>query len=278
MLHHVAIYAAIAAITGAVAAVVWLVLGRRIAVVADLCFPQAGLAQPTSPMHIEFDPAGISSRFTLGPRIWLMSWPTAPGPSKIGIVTDRQGRLVICVDRGSFAFGPVQKCWDDMGKPNYEFAPEVGDVVLFTRETGRLAWPTPFSFNLLGGATPKWKRFAYDRLRWSKSSGAVLKVVWRNQEWFYPGPGWVDTYDNRLGRVIIKRAPIEEAAAAYLARTRCWNGSEYRLETCSGEQNDLIVRAIHFEDESARQPGAGKSIVLHVDRVSGKVVSESAFQ
>ena len=39
-----------------------------------------------------------------------------------------------------------------------------------------------------------------------------------------------------------------------------------------------IVAAIHRDDEHADAPGAGKSVVLHVDASSGQVVKEIGGQ
>ena len=184
--------------------VVWLWQGQRIARMLDRCFPGIPLPQPVAPMLIDFDSGGISSQFSIGLKSWPVSWPWAPGKSELKLALDNAGRLVFSADGKPFVFGPVQRLWTDPTKPRYLFAPDAGDVVSFTRHISQFPWPTPFTYSLLGGSSPKWKRYAYDRLRWTKASGAVLEMVWTDEYWFYPGSGWCDTFNNRLARVWIR--------------------------------------------------------------------------
>jgi hypothetical protein len=277
MILHIRVWLAVAA-GGFTIAATWLLFGRWISLALDKCVPGRGSPIPHEPLLIEFDPAGISSRFTLGSQNWPLSWPTLPGPAELEVATDRQARLALRTGARWFTFGPVQKCWDDPLKPQYQFVSEADDVVSFTREISRIAWPTPFTFNLLGGATPSWKRFSYDRLRWRKTSGAALEVVWRSELWFYPRTGWADNYQRRLTRVRIRCSPIEKAVATYLSRTRGWTASAYRLESQPDSSTQAVVAAIHVADEAAAQPGSGQSVILRVDKTSGKVIGETAFQ
>ncbi|HSZ60085.1 MAG TPA: hypothetical protein VK797_30860 [Tepidisphaeraceae bacterium] len=197
--------------SGAAIAVAWLFCGRWIAFVLDRCVPRRRSPMPHEPMLIAFDPEGLSSHFSLGPQGWPLSWPWRPWPSELKIITDEQGRLVFRTDERSFTFGPIRTRWNDPRKPQYEFVPEAGDVVSFTREMSRLPWPTPFEISWLGGASPKWKRLVYYRLRWNKSSGSVLEVLWRSEYWFYRRSGWADTWQNRLVRVRIRVSRAEKA-------------------------------------------------------------------
>jgi hypothetical protein len=269
----------VALIAGGIAiAIAWLMLGRRISFWLDKCVPGRRSAMPHDPSRIKFDPEGLSSHFTLGSTGWSLSWPERPWPSELKVLTDRQCRLVLRADAHSFTFGPVATWWNDPVKPEYQFVAEAGDVVSFTREISRVPWPTPFEYSILGGSSPKWKKFAYDRLRWRKASGSVLEVVWRSEYWFYRKSGWADNWQRRLTGVSIRRGPIEKAIAAYLARTKGWTGAEYRLESLPGSSAEALVAAVHLDDGTAIQPGCGKSVVLHVNKASGKVVGETGFQ
>ena len=69
-----------------------------------------------------------------------------------------------------------------------------------------------------GGGGEKWRheakkrrRAVYYRLRWNKSSGSVLEVLWRSEYWFYRRSGWADTWQNRLVRVRIRVSRAEKA-------------------------------------------------------------------
>ena len=194
---------AVASIAGAGA--IWLWQGRRISRMLDRCFPGIPLPQPVAPMLVDFDSAGVSSRLSIGAQSWPLSWPWAPGQSELKLALDAAGRVVVSADMKSFVFGPVQRTWSDPTKPRYLFVPDAGDVVAFTRHISQFPWATPFTYSLLGGSNPKWKRYAYDRLRWTKSSGAVLEIVWTDEFFFYRHSGWCDTYNNRLAKVRILR-------------------------------------------------------------------------
>jgi hypothetical protein len=163
-------------------------------------------------MLITFDPAGISSSCAIGSWGYSLSWPWPPWPCELKVVFDEKGQLALSADGRSFTFGPVRERWSDPVKikPSYLFVPDDGDVVSFTRDISLLPWPTPFTFNILGASVPKWKRYAYDRLRWTKLSGDKLEIIWTNEYWFYRGSGWSDCCMNRLSRVRIHAGSMKQ--------------------------------------------------------------------
>jgi hypothetical protein len=246
--------------------ILWLLLGSRFLLVFDRFFPGPSSAKPTDPLLIQDDAFGIGER----------SWPL-PGRDVIKLVLDSQKRIVMYADGSAFTFGPVKTRWAD---PQYLFVPEEGDVVFLTRDVSRLSWQTPFAFTIAGGYLPKWHRYAYDRLRWTKISGASLEIVWRDQQDYFPGAqvGWYDSWNNKLASLRIRPSPVDKAAAAYLLKTKKWTAADYRLEPRTSTPDDNVVAAIYIKDESATHPGAGKSVILRVRKSSNKVVSETAFQ
>jgi len=199
-----AIFFALVGCIGFVLGVCWLMLGRQVSTVFDRCFPGAPAVQSTDPMLIQFDRAGVSSRFTLGSESRALSWPGRPWQFELRVLLDAKQRLMLCAGVKSFTLGPVQTRWADPVKPRYQFVQEAGDVVSFSRVISRLPWPTPFTFSWMGVPVPKLKRYAYDRLRWNKPSGARLEIIWRDEYWFYPRTGWTDTYMNRLYSVRVR--------------------------------------------------------------------------
>ncbi len=40
------------------------------------------------------------------------------------------------------------------------------------------------------GHSPSWKQHRYYQLIWKKPSGAKLEMLWRYEQYFYPGDGW----------------------------------------------------------------------------------------
>jgi hypothetical protein len=244
-------------------AILWLWLGSRFVLMFDQCFPG-----PRSP--IEHDHFGITlNTFSID------MGRTLTGLGTIKLSLDSQKRVVLGVDDRSFTLGPMTKCWSD---PYFLFVPEADDVVSFTRHVSRIEWHTPFAFYILGGTTPKRHRYGYERLRWTKNSGAALEITWRTGENFYPRSGWAQDYNYRLTRLDIRPGPTENAAAAYLAKTKNWTDADYRLESQACTKDDYLVAAIFLKDETASYPGGGKSVLLRINKNSKKVVGETGFQ
>ena len=237
-------------------AVVWLVLGSRIVSLTDRIFPGPEVSHEVGDLMIN------GERFAIGSQGW-------PFNGKVGL--DRSQRLVLYADGATFTFGPVRKMWGDT---DYLFVPEDGDVVRFTRDVSRLEWHTPFAFSIMGGPPPKRHRYEYDRLRWTKRSGATLELTWRGEQ-AYSG-AWYDQYNNRLTTIRLRESPLEKTAAAYLS-AKGWTAGEYRLEVQAPNAEDDVVHAIFLKDEAGVQPGAGKSVVLRINR-STNTIRETAWQ
>jgi hypothetical protein len=165
----------------------------------------------------------------------------------------------------NFTFGPAVAWWSGDG---YQFIPDPSDTVTFTRDVSRLEWHTPFAMNFIGPRLAKRHRFAYDRLRWKKKSGATFDAVWQQDQRF--NGSWYDQYNDTLIRLEIKLSPAEQAAAAYLAN-KGWKPDEYRLE----QNAEGTLDAIYLADGAT--PGAGKSLRLSVDPQT-KQIREAAWQ
>jgi hypothetical protein len=234
---------------------VWLFLGEQISRAADHVYAHKPTPKPSAPLALN------RGTFVLGDRSW---------PLPITPVLDSQARVTI----QSFTLGPIQKRWAD----SMEFIAEPTDQISFSRTNGRLPWPTPFyGLFTLGASAPKWSRNAYDKLRWTKANGAVLEIVWRDEQRLRPG-GWSDEYNNQLSSLTIHPSPFENIAIAYLAKTKHWEPSEYRLEPRPSENSDELFSAIYLKDENASHPGAGHSVLLRINRSSKMIVNETAWQ
>ncbi len=94
----------------------------------------------------------------------------------------------------------------DEGK--FEFAPQPGDKISLTIRRSFLSWPTPFDFNFMSGHSPSWKRNRYYQLRWQKSSGRKLEMLWRYEQYFYRGDGWTSGMMTREGSTGLIKAEI----------------------------------------------------------------------
>ena len=124
-----------------------------------------------------------------------------PAPS---IGTTKNDQLALA-DRGKvFAFGPVRT-----EAENLATVPPAGDDASIEIRRSILNWPTPFEVNFMTGHSPSWKRHLYYRVRWKKSSGATLEMLWRYEQYFYPGNGWGSGFMTRQGLTGLIRVEIK---------------------------------------------------------------------
>ena len=108
--------------------------------------------------------------------------------------TTKNDQLALA-DRGKvFAFGPVRTETENLAT-----VPPAGDDASIEIRRSILNWPTPFEVNFMSGHSPSWKRHLYYRVRWKKSSGATLEMLWRYEQYFYPGNGWASGFMTRQG-------------------------------------------------------------------------------
>ena len=125
-----------------------------------------------------------------------------PAPS---IGTTKNDQLALA-DRGNvFAFGPVRT-----EAENLATVPPAGDDASIEIRRSILNWPTPFELNFMTGHSPSWKRHLYYRARWKKSSGATLEMLWRYEQYFYPGNSWGNGFMTREGSTGLIRVDIKE--------------------------------------------------------------------
>jgi hypothetical protein len=251
---------------------VWIFFGRILFARIDRLFLAKAAELPVTPLEIR------QTEIVIGPQ----KWPFARGGDlAFKIEIDPERRLVLESGGIRFSFGPVALLWmaDGSGeKFDIGFMPDPADSVSLMQNHSRLVWPVPFEINFLGGSVSRWRRHLYDRLVWRKSSGQMLEIVWRHQQWFYRKSGWCDQWDQRLVSVRISRNPVEEIAARYLRETKGWGARCYRLEHRQPEERRFVVAVIHAEDERAKSPGAGKSVTLLIDPAAKKVVKEIGGQ
>ena len=124
-----------------------------------------------------------------------------PAPS---IGTTKNDQLAVA-DRGKvFAFGPVRTEAENLAS-----VPPAGDDASIEIRRSILNWPTPFEVNFMTGHSPSWKRHLYYRVRWKKPSGATLEMLWRYEQYFYPGNGWGSGFMTRQGFTGLIRVEIK---------------------------------------------------------------------
>jgi hypothetical protein len=115
------------------------------------------------------------------------------------IGTTKNDQLALANSGKVFAFGPARS-----EEESLTTVPPAGDDASIQVRRSILSWPTPFEINFMTGHSPSWKRHVYYRLLWKKPSGAKLEMLWRYEQYFYPGNGWASgsmTYKGSTGLI-----------------------------------------------------------------------------
>jgi hypothetical protein len=124
------------------------------------------------------------------------------GPSPtVGATKD--GELALADSGKVFAFGLPRS-----EAENLATVPPQGDDAFIQIRRSILSWPTPFDFNFMTGHSPSCKRHLYYRVLWTKPSGAQLQMLWRYEQYFYPGNGWASGFMTREGSTGLIRLDI----------------------------------------------------------------------
>ena len=123
-----------------------------------------------------------------------------PTPS---VGTAKDGQLALADSGKVFAFGPPRSETENLAA-----VPPQGDDAFIQIRRSLLSWPTPFDFNFMTGHSPSWKRHLYYRVLWTKPSGAQLQMLWRYEQYFYPGNGWASGFMTREGSTGLIRLDI----------------------------------------------------------------------
>lgn len=258
----------------------WLCAGRVLALVFDrvIPFPMRSLAVSSLTYH--------GSEFLVGGERLTITQVDNENAA-LQLLTDLQNRVVLSMGRDAFVLGPRTKPVNPNGPLIVDFVPDSGDHVLLTAHESLLGWPNPFEIRWLGGSVPRWKKYVYYRLVWTKPSGARLAMRWRYERDYYLRTGWTDPlmkYDFHTGLQSVAILPesngLEGAIVRYIARTKGWNRSQYWIErrSVSKDGQSEVFAVIRLCDRCLAEPGAGGSVELYVDRAKEQVTKELGYQ
>ncbi len=167
----------------------WTLRGRQISLFIDR-FGTIEIAS-TRVNSIVYEGSGTGGILHINDLALSLNDKNGPVPN---IGTTKNDQLGLA-DRGKvFAFGPPRSEAENLTA----VPPAVDDASIEIRRSV-LSWPTPFDFNFMTGHSPSWKRHIYYRLLWKKPSGAQLEMLWRYEQYFYPGDGWASGFMTREG-------------------------------------------------------------------------------
>jgi hypothetical protein len=178
----------------------WIFYGYQISLFLD----RFGTIEMTSARinSIAYQGNGTGGIFHVNDLELSLNDRNGPAPS---IGTTKNDQLALA-DRGKvFAFGPVRT-----EAENLATVPPAGDDTSIEIRRSILNWPTPFETNFMTGHSPSWKRHLYYRVHWKKSSGANLEMLWRYEQYFYPGNGWANGFMTHQGSTGLIRVDMKE--------------------------------------------------------------------
>jgi hypothetical protein len=178
----------------------WIFAGRQISLFLD----RFGIIEMTSARikSIAYEGSGTGGILRVNDLALSLNDRNGPSPN---IGTTKNDQLGLADGGKVFAFGPPR-----LGAENLATVPPAGDDAFIEIRRSILSWPTPFDLNFMTGQSPSWKRHLYYRLLWKKPSGANLEMLWRYEQYFYPGNGWASgfmTHEGSTGLIQLDISP-----------------------------------------------------------------------
>jgi hypothetical protein len=183
--------------------VCWLWAGRALTLGFDRVIPFPARSLAVSPLGLHG-----SDLIVGGEKLTITKLDNEN--ADLRLATDPQNRIVLSVGRDAFILGPRTHPVSPDGPLIVDFIPELGDQLRLTTHESLLGWSNLFEINWLGGSVPRWKKYVYYRLVWTKPSGARLTMRWRYERDFYAGKGWTEPlmkYDFHTGLESVEIRP-----------------------------------------------------------------------
>jgi hypothetical protein len=176
----------------------WIFRGRQISLLLDR-FGTIEIA--SARIHsIAYEGSGTGGILHINDLALGLNDKNGPTPN-IGTTKDNQ--LGLAAGGKVFPFGPPRS-----EAENLATVPPAGDDAFIRIRRSPLSWPTPFDLNFMTGHSPSWKRHLYYQVRWHKQNGAKLEMLWRYEQYFYPGDGWASGFMTREGSTGLIRVDI----------------------------------------------------------------------
>jgi len=178
----------------------WIFGGRQISLFLD----RFGTIEMNSARinSIAYEGSGTGGSLRINDLRLSLNDRNGPTPS---VGTTKNDQLALANLGKVFPFGSART-----EAENLIAVPPAGDDASIQIRRSVLTWPTPFDFNFMTGQSPSWKRHLYYRLLWKKPSGAKLEMLWRYEQYFYPGNGWASGFMTHEGSTGLIQVAIKE--------------------------------------------------------------------
>ena len=196
---------AIVAAGAAICAALWIFRGREISSFIDRYWTVE--TQSAAIQSIAYEGSGTGGILICNGISFSLNDLSQGLSLSVGSTKDNQ--LALATSGKVFPFGTLTSNSDNSGE-RLATVPPAGDQAFLAVRHSVLSWPTPFDMNLMTGQSPSWKRHIYQEIRWTKSSGAKLQMLWRYEQSFYPGNGWTSGLMTRQGSTGLIRVDIKE--------------------------------------------------------------------
>ena len=186
-------------------AALWIFRGREISSFIDRYWTAETQSAPIQ--SIAYEGSGTGGTIICN-RVNFSLNALRPGLS-LSVGSTKDNQLALATSGKVFPFGPLTSTSENTSE-RLATVPPSGDQAFLATRHSVLSWPTPFDVNLMTGQSPSWKRYIYQEIRWKKSSGAKLQMLWRYEQFFYPGNGWTSGLMTREGSTGVIRIDIQE--------------------------------------------------------------------
>ena len=127
----------------------------------------------------------------------------------LSVGSTKDNQLALATSSKVFPFGRLTSTSENTGE-RLATVPPLGDQAFLAIRHSVLSWPTPLDLNFMTGQSPSWKRHIYYEIRWKKSSGANLEMLWRYEQFLYQGDGWASGFMTRQGSTGLIRIEMKD--------------------------------------------------------------------
>jgi hypothetical protein len=196
----------ILAVAAAASAALWIFKGREISSFIDRYWTVESRSTPIQ--SVGYEGSGTGGILIINGVSLSLNDVRSDVSLSIGSTKDDQ--LALASGGKVFPFGLLKSSASQDTAERLVTAPPPGDEALIATRHSVLSWPTPFDMNLMTGQSPSWKRNIYQEIRWKKSFGANLQMLWRYEQFFYPGNGWANGFMTRENSTGLIRVNIKE--------------------------------------------------------------------
>jgi hypothetical protein len=193
------------AIGAAALAALWIFRGREISSFVDRYRTVESRSAPIQ--SIAYEGSGTGGILIVNDAGLSLNDVRSDLSLSVGSTKDNQ--LALATSGRVFPFGPLTSTSENTAE-RLAIMPPPGDHAFIATRHSVLSWPTPLDLNFMTGHSPSWKRHIYQEIRWQKSSGAKLQMLWRYEQFFYPGNGWASGSMTREGSTGLIRVDIKE--------------------------------------------------------------------